>query len=1338
MAGKRNLFGMSKGVRIGLGFIFLFLTLALVGQAQTRPAAATQGGLNSAWRLPFLRTDHTAVFDAPNDRIIVFGGWNGRQFFNDVWALDMTEGSEAWTRLNPHGAWPPPRAQHTAIYDAANQRMIVFGGHQAHYNFNDVWALDLSTPGSETWTQLTPGGTAMPARRYHSAVYDSTHQRMVVFGGGGRGGLHNDVWALDLSTPGSETWSQLSVTGSVPSARWQHAAVYDFIDELMVVFGGSDGSTLRNDTWALNMATLHWAAISPSGDPPPARRKHSAVYYQPPHYNGRMLVFGGLGAGGVLNDLWYLTIEPGSMAWSQAATYGGPPATRAGHAAAFIPGRNDMIVLGGRGMDSLAGETQWLYDAPTVSWSPLSPTLPDWWQGGTAVQSTRGTQSSNRPDVTLLIDDAPPDSMVNVMPGQEVWFVTKIKTPASTYAHNITVTLDVVASNFDVLKVGTRYKDADEVTNWTTPAYLGGGQYQITGLELEKRGSDSKYQMQIVFRSNVKAGAAAGRTTINVVAMGPNWLNALEYNAYASIRTNPRAWIVTNRTQLFDDYDNGEVRSLLDKTFEIAQGGPEYNNAPGAVVLYADRYVPALKTWDNTTVNYSSKSKANEVATAFDQWLDGWAHYPNYLVILGDDNIIPFYRQYDETGGEGEEGSVWNNDPVLMDLVSNNYFFTDNPYGDVGGGVDWERGNLEIAVGRIVGASAADMEKGLRNGVLAPNPQSGRVIIASGTDMDWNLPGAQNDAVYPFNLMGYTYNSNLIDNTPSKTDVTREMAKGFAAMLLGGHGTVHGWISPGGYGPDWTSDTANGIDSREMGQYDANGSISAGRIFYNFVACRVGFSHTTAGADDSMVYSLTHHEASGGIAAAGLSCCVSDQDSLAPDETLLNDFWVQAARSARRSDPLGWAFKEAKRRFTFVGGYSDADNKKTLQEYIFFGLPWMKISGVSGGAALAASPPEGLAITPWSAPRPASSLATYAMTTTVDASTYVVTQTAEGFDLIRVDGMQTTFGEGKPVLPLTTVDLMLPLSATVGSLVFTPTQPATLNNLDIPSLKFETGSTAITATYATTVNGVYPVTATYDTRPMDTYQLVRVNVVPVTYDATNNQAVLYRRTDIRIEYDSPQMIALTYFEPDETQYVPGSVISTTAHLINTSDTSQTVTATLFIQDTQGQIVGLKGSGGFDVPAGGGYDLKLGWKGPLDGDVYLARLFIWQGGKMVAGAGRGIVVTAGQLSELNGPQSLLPGETGTFTVTFDNLGTSTSMAIGSLGIYGADGTLLGFVNPQATTVAGGSSGTLTFTWTPESAGTYVASAVVAAGGQEYGPLSRTVDVGHRIFLPLILR
>src|SRR3989304_1860788 len=93
---------------------------------------------------------HYPILDEANNRLILFGGFNGRAYFNDVWAMSLAHGSEAWTKISPEGILPAPRGQHTAIYDSVNDRMIVFGGHSPYYNWNDVWALSL-TPGSQTW-----------------------------------------------------------------------------------------------------------------------------------------------------------------------------------------------------------------------------------------------------------------------------------------------------------------------------------------------------------------------------------------------------------------------------------------------------------------------------------------------------------------------------------------------------------------------------------------------------------------------------------------------------------------------------------------------------------------------------------------------------------------------------------------------------------------------------------------------------------------------------------------------------------------------------------------------------------------------------------------------------------------------------------------------------------------------------------------------------------------------------------------------------------------------------------------------------------------------------------
>src|SRR5262249_30665628 len=73
------------------------------------------------------------------------------------------------------GSWeqipPPPSARYgqTAVYDPVRYRMVVFGGANGNQFFNDVWALSLA--GSPVWTQLTPPGPLPSGRRRHTAIY---------------------------------------------------------------------------------------------------------------------------------------------------------------------------------------------------------------------------------------------------------------------------------------------------------------------------------------------------------------------------------------------------------------------------------------------------------------------------------------------------------------------------------------------------------------------------------------------------------------------------------------------------------------------------------------------------------------------------------------------------------------------------------------------------------------------------------------------------------------------------------------------------------------------------------------------------------------------------------------------------------------------------------------------------------------------------------------------------------------------------------------------------------------------------------------------------------------
>ena len=106
-----------------------------------------------------------------------------------------------WSELNLSYPVPPPRAFHSAVYDQTNNRMIVFGGCADQYCFdplNDTWVLTNANGlgGTSAWIQLTPSGSLPNARAYPNTVYDATNNRMIVYGGLGVSDDLSDVWLL--------------------------------------------------------------------------------------------------------------------------------------------------------------------------------------------------------------------------------------------------------------------------------------------------------------------------------------------------------------------------------------------------------------------------------------------------------------------------------------------------------------------------------------------------------------------------------------------------------------------------------------------------------------------------------------------------------------------------------------------------------------------------------------------------------------------------------------------------------------------------------------------------------------------------------------------------------------------------------------------------------------------------------------------------------------------------------------------------------------------------------------------------------------------------------------
>ena len=84
------------------------------------------------------------------------------------------------------------RSGQVAAFDSARGSIVMFGGFQTA-RYDETWEWD-----GVAWNMLRPN-TRPPGRRDHSLCYDSTRDRIVMFGGNGVTGGLADTWEWDGS-----------------------------------------------------------------------------------------------------------------------------------------------------------------------------------------------------------------------------------------------------------------------------------------------------------------------------------------------------------------------------------------------------------------------------------------------------------------------------------------------------------------------------------------------------------------------------------------------------------------------------------------------------------------------------------------------------------------------------------------------------------------------------------------------------------------------------------------------------------------------------------------------------------------------------------------------------------------------------------------------------------------------------------------------------------------------------------------------------------------------------------------------------------------------------------
>ncbi len=307
------------------------------------PSVAPNG---SALPFPSLRDQAAMAYDPSLGAVVLFGGYNPNRLADgDTWLFD----NNTWTDIS--GSLlnsPPARWGDRLVWDAADGYLMLFGGRNMTQYFNDTWAFT-----GATWLNLTTTVAPSP-RGWYQMAYDALDGYVLLYGGW----IGNDPAGTNSSQQVfSDTWSYVggvwtNLTASVagaPGPLAHGAMAYDPVLGESVLYGGvaeatfpwactpdNDAFGYASGTWR-NLTGTVGAAIGPLSSV-------SMVYADP---IGELFLFGGVyptASGGCDSENTTYEFTSGQ---TTATTDPAGPMGRDEDMLAYDPAENATVLFGG-------------------------------------------------------------------------------------------------------------------------------------------------------------------------------------------------------------------------------------------------------------------------------------------------------------------------------------------------------------------------------------------------------------------------------------------------------------------------------------------------------------------------------------------------------------------------------------------------------------------------------------------------------------------------------------------------------------------------------------------------------------------------------------------------------------------------------------------------------------------------------------------------------------------------------------------------------------------------------------------------------------------------------
>ncbi len=103
------------------------------------PEAGSWTSLDTQGGLPKSRAGHTLIYDSAKRNLVLFGGTSGTSFLRDTIYFDPA--TATWDGTPMVEPWPLARNGHSLVYDPATGTVLLFGGWDGKNYGNDIWSL---------------------------------------------------------------------------------------------------------------------------------------------------------------------------------------------------------------------------------------------------------------------------------------------------------------------------------------------------------------------------------------------------------------------------------------------------------------------------------------------------------------------------------------------------------------------------------------------------------------------------------------------------------------------------------------------------------------------------------------------------------------------------------------------------------------------------------------------------------------------------------------------------------------------------------------------------------------------------------------------------------------------------------------------------------------------------------------------------------------------------------------------------------------------------------------------------------------------------------------------